>query len=304
MELKPLIAPNDRLKKYLQQASKPVIVDLIGMGRVRAMGYYFQESWNILHNCQEMIYEYELDADPELNNLMIEFENLLRSSQCEKFQRGYNALLRESQVQKDIGEYILARGSVEKAIEMVLDDTVCHINDQEAWYARAQLEYPAEFTRRKQLALDLLPSDAEGFVREYLALGEYYHSRGLEDEGVIFEPMHKIVMEQDEKEFLEEMFSYYLLQKDRDQVIAVMHRLWDLHQTAPSAAAQERLGGWLAGLDMEGSCDEPLRCLNREVPVNSAFRKLRYQYKLTWVKESGSKFKYLSLFLRNKPSKN
>jgi hypothetical protein len=234
----------------------------------------------------------------------MEFESLLRSSQCEKLNEDYASLLGEGEELKEKGEFIKALDEVNRAVELVLDDTVCDINDNEAWYFRAVLEYPVEYVKRKRRAWLNIPGDAQAFIREYQALGEYYRSMGLKAEGVEHEAMFDIVMEQQDKAFLQEMLAYYTLQKEKEHVSGVMTLLWRLHHSAPNKVRQEKISAWFARQDIKAGCKDPIRCLNDYVPVNSSFKTFRYNYKLIWVKESGSAFRHLSLFLKNKSSEN
>jgi hypothetical protein len=247
-----------------------------------------------------MIKEYRLEADTSINRMMVELENMLRSSQCEKFEMDFDEHLFNSRSDVEKQDYISALNHVEKAIKMLLDDTVCEINDMEAWYLRAVLEYPVEYMRRTQEAMSLIPEDAEGFVRAYHDLEQYYLNMGLEKEGVVFVPMIQQVIQQDDAGFLKNMLSYYVTQKRKDDVLTLMSRLWEMHQYSPVKQQQISIAGWFAREDIQSGCKDPIRCLNSYVPVDSSFKPFRYHYKLTWVKESGSGFRHLSLFLKNK----
>lgn len=288
------------LPVYLKEASRPVVMDHIETGTARAKGYYFEECWEIISDCRRMILEFDLASDSTITGALEDLVIQLTLYQCEKFSQDYDALLGKSQVLQAEANYIKALEYVNKALGMILDDTVCHVDDHQAWYARAALEYPAEFSRRESQALAFIPRDPEAFVKSYHQLEDYYRAMDLIDTGVKFVPMHDRVMMVHDAGFLEEMLAYYYRQEDRQRTLDVIHRLWALHHLAPSGWLQKEISSWLALEDMKGSCQEPMNCLNGYVPHDKAFRKFRNIYKWTWSTGSGLKIRYLSLFLKNK----
>jgi hypothetical protein len=167
---------------------------------------------------------------------------------------------------------------------------------------RAVLEYPVDYMKRKQRALSHIPGNAEGFTKAYHDLEQYYLAMGLQDEGVVFIPMIERVLQEKDKYFLTNMLSHYIAQKEREDALSVMNLLWEEHNYAPGKTQQKRLAEWLAREDIKSGCTDPIGCLYDYVPVNPSFKTFKYYYKLTWVKESGSKFRHLSLFLKNKPA--
>jgi hypothetical protein len=300
METAPLVRPDPELQNYLKQAARPVIISMIGLGKARAMGYYFEEAWEVLADCREMTAKFDLGSDTVLKTRIAQLDAALREHQCVKMAGDFDELMSESHRLMDLGQYQLALRKVNMAIELALDDTVCNINDQEAWYARASLEYPAEFEKRKNAALAMIPEDPGGFVKAYQSLERYHKDMRLEESGVVLDNMHEIIMSRNEPGFLKEMMAYYFFRKEKEHLTEVMLKLWEAHSIAPARIQQEQYAEWLAVLDMATGCTEPLKCLNRYVPVNSSYKTFRYNYKLTWLKQSGWKFRYLSLFLKNK----
>jgi hypothetical protein len=274
------------------------------MGRARARGHYFEESWEIIGKCKEMTRQYQLENDADIEVLMVELDSILRNSQCEQLQNDYEKLLAASASEKEDENYIGALDYANKAIEMVLDDTVCGIDDHEGWYMRAVLEYPVEYMKRRKKALSLIPGDTEGFITAYHDLEQFYLDMRLNGEGVSFIPMIKQVEQFNDIDLHKEMLSYYSRQKLKDDAISMMDLLWDLYGYAPDKSQQKRMAEWFAREDILSGCNDPISCLNSSIPADPSFKPFKYHYKMTWVKDSGSRFRHLSLFLKNKPADN
>jgi len=294
------IRKNEELIGFLRQASKPVVMERIEAGRARARGFFFEEGWEIVAECREMIKRFDLYSDAEVAGAIDDLVELLKLSQCEKFGQDYHQFLQQSEDRKEAGDYLQALDLVNEAIRMVLDDTICDVNDQEAWLARAVLEYPAEFAKKEKRALSFMPSEPESLIKYYHELQEYYMTMELEENGVVFVPLHIRVMQENDLPFLQSMMEYYFRLRDREKTVDVMKRMWMLHGYSPPAWLQKELAGWLAGLDMKSGCPDPLICLNSYAPADRSFKTFRRNYKWSWVTKSGLKIRYLSLFLKNK----
>jgi hypothetical protein len=300
METATMIRSNPQLSERLQKAARPLITGMIETGRARAMGYYFVESWQMMLSSKKMMEEYGLSCDTSLIGQISALEDQLRTYQCEKFRNDYVEMLLNARNQKENGDYISAMDKVNKLIEMVLNDTLCSINDQEAWYLKALLEYPAEFMKKQEAALKMMPGDPIGFVRAYDDLYRYYISLKLAESGVAFIPLHQRVMEQTDQGFLNAMLDYYIQQKEKEHALDVLDCMWNKAHYAPSGRRQKELAVWLALEDLSRKDADPIECLNSYVPVDKSFRTFRNQYKYSWLKGSGWRVKYLSLFLKNK----
>lgn len=298
MELDGRVKADPGLEQYIRQAARPVIISMISTAKARAMGYYFEESWEMINRCRQMIHDYRMEGDSSLTKSLYDLDILLRVSQCRKFEEGYSHKIDEARRRMEQGEYERAMEEVSKAIGMALDDTVCNVNDQQAWYLKALLEYPAEFDRRQEAVLDLIPADPEGFVQAYQELQSYYHEMELEKMGVKWITLHERVMAQDNPGFLNGMLAIYARQRERDKTADVVRRMWDLHGMAPERSLQESIARWSAVADAKSGCPELMTCLNQIVPDEKAFQPFRRQYKSTWIKESGWKIRYFFLFLK------
>lgn len=301
MEPGRVLQSDPSLPEKLQEAARPLILGMIETGRARAMGYFFAESWEMLHSSRKMISGYGMENDPQLAWLCTELETYLRDYQCEKTVRDYYEALLQAQKQKAQGEYIAAQDMIRHIIETVKADTVCSVNDQEAWYLKAWLEYPAEFMRKQNQSLGYIPADPQAFVKSYQELEKYYLFMRLDTVGVVFVPMHQRIMMETDAGFLTQMVEYYYRQKNRQPALEVLMRLWTECGAAPPPDLQKGIAAWLAGEDIlhAGSID-PLECLETCVPSDNAFRSFRIYYKFYWLKYSGWKVRYFSLFLKVK----
>jgi hypothetical protein len=289
-----------RLEELLKEAAKPVIEGKIEEGRALAIGYFFSEGWEMMLSSKIIMQEYGLDGDEYLNRQINDLEERLRTYQCEKLRKDYVALLLDARFKKENGDYIGAMDQVTRCIGILIDDTLCAIDDQEAWYLKAQLEYPAEYTKRKQAAMALIPADPDGFVTAYDNLYRYYQSMKLSDYGVVFVPFHTQVMLQTNVKFLDGILGYYIRTRQKEQSLDVLHQLWTTGHHTPTAGKQKDLADWLARDDLSSGAEDPIACLNKYVPADNVYRSFRVQYKYAWLRESGWKIQYFSLFLKNK----
>ncbi|MCK5855941.1 MAG: hypothetical protein KAG64_00530 [Bacteroidales bacterium] len=123
---------NPNLNTYLQQAAKPITLDLLSKGKLKAWGKHYIEAQNLLDSAIMIIQQYDLTSDSEVKNSIYELHESIKKNDCDKLITQYNALIKKANMSLRFEDYHNASLFWKKAVSLGEKKPNCQIKTKTA----------------------------------------------------------------------------------------------------------------------------------------------------------------------------
>ena len=109
---------NDALPSYFQQAAKPLIMDSLKLGALKAWGKFYDEARHLLNVSSDMSREYYLSKDTEVQAGIRELQLKIQTDQCDKLASQYSKFIRRGNNSEQFKDYYYAAIFWQQALQL------------------------------------------------------------------------------------------------------------------------------------------------------------------------------------------
>jgi tetratricopeptide (TPR) repeat protein len=128
LEQEYVFAKDDSLSALLQHAAKPLILDSLKLGQLKAWGKYYAQARHLLDTAKQMTVLYGLTGDPDIAKETAELQLKIKKGHCEKISDRYTALLKKGNLSEQMNDYYYAAIFWRQAIDTARQSDACSID--------------------------------------------------------------------------------------------------------------------------------------------------------------------------------
>jgi hypothetical protein len=282
------------LQTYRQFAARQVILLNLSEGRVKAWAYDFEGAGIILNMLVNLLHDYQVPESDSLTMQYVLLQENVRQKKCGRVLERYETLMLAADSAAENKNFILAYDLVRKAVNISMDNLVCQINDNEAWYQKALYEAPADYLKKELELMSIMHESCSAYMEAFQDLRSYYQRHKLLQYGLEFTPLFDRVLNSNDSAFQRCMLSYYIRIKDFNHAFALLPGLKSLHVLSSAIADEQKvIAVNFAGRDAQNpDIVKPWETLRSYAGNDRWYRPFRWSYKLSWWKSTHWKIKY------------
>lgn len=171
---------NDTLDSLVRVAARPVIMEKIKHGKLKAWGKKITQAKKILRNIREDIQKYKLDNDPETNAALENFMAKLNNKICETVRDTFRNYTKRAEDRINKDNYLLARKNFRQALKLTKRYEQCEIDSLSIRNKLSKYHPYFQFERKKQ-QLDTLcqKNDHQHLLEKVKQLREFSNAHNI-----------------------------------------------------------------------------------------------------------------------------
>ena len=214
------------LTLLLQKTAKPILLNKISDGKVKAWGNDLSLARNILTNVQQSQTLYNLDGDKEIDLAIAEFRAKISLRECQNFQDEFDINLSKANQQSKEKFYIYATKSLNDALLISQQHSNCNISPNQAQELKARLEPATTYQEMLLTANQLLENnDFQKTLEKYSSAIEYYKTKEIDKFNLSLLPLEEWVCTKNNNNFLAFSSNYFYSNNDLNKAFSLLKKL-------------------------------------------------------------------------------
>ncbi len=128
LETEYVFPKDDSLVALMQKAAKPMILDSLKLGQLKAWGKFYARARQLLDTARQMTALYGLSGDPEIARETAKLQLKIKKGRCEKISERYTALLKKGNMSEQMNDFYYAALFWQQAIDTARQTAACSID--------------------------------------------------------------------------------------------------------------------------------------------------------------------------------
>jgi len=144
------------LATYTRQAAKPIVLDILKKGKLKAWGKYYDEASNLLDSAIMKSQHYDILQDVQVDSAITDLRERLKKNVCDKLNTQYNALIKKANMSLRFEDYHNAASFWRQAATLSDKSINCQLNTQSAKDKLSKYQTDIEYSTELFLADSLI----------------------------------------------------------------------------------------------------------------------------------------------------
>ena len=278
---------NDSLNILIQIAAKPVVMQKIKDGQVKAWGNKLSEARDLYQEASGDLKIYGLEKDQDLQTELNKLKDKIFSQECTNAENEYNAKLNQASKQISHGDYSSAATSYQQAINVTNASILCNIDNSFARIEKKRIkpamEYQSIMKNVSELSARLNYTEC---INKLNLSSVFYTSNRIDTFGLTHPSTLNFIQNSTDVNFIFFGVEYYMNNKDYDASLILLKELMKINYPVKyTKNIQYQLGSKMAIRDKIANPSANYKI--NIVKYTEGEKYLKYftkKYKKTWKK--------------------
>lgn len=217
---------NDSLDIFIRLAAKPLTMQKIKDGQVKAWGNKLTEARELYSQANADIKTYNLDNDKELDTELKALKDKIFSQECSNAENEYKSKLDQATKQISQGDYSSAAVSYQQAIDVTNASILCNIDNSIARNEKERIKPAMEYQNLMKGVMDLAArTNYSECINKLKITGVFYETNRIDTFGLNHASTLNFIQNSSDVNFVFFGVDYFIKEKDYDSSLTLLKEL-------------------------------------------------------------------------------
>jgi len=217
---------NDSLAIFIRLAAKPLTMQKIKDGQVKAWGNKLTEARTLYAEASEDIKAYGLEKDQELATELQALKDKIFSQECTNAENDYKAKLDKASKEIARGDYSTAAVSYQEAIDVTNANILCNIDNSFARKEKIRIKPAMEYQNLMTGVMNLAArTNYTECINKLKIAGVFYETNRIDTFGLSHSSTLSFIQNSSDVNFIFFGVDYFLKEKDYDASLILLKEL-------------------------------------------------------------------------------
>ncbi len=205
---------DEKLDFLIKKTEKPILLNEIKTGNIKAWGNELDQAWKILNNSINSQKKYMLAYDNDVNKALKYLKDKIYLKKCQNTKDEYEENCLMSQKNINTKNFIKAEAYLKAADKIVSENSLCNISDKYAKETLQKYSQAVRFQKKiKEIKQNLANDNFTQLLYNYKKTENYYYDNQIKRFNIKYVPLFNFIASSNNPKFIEYSVSYYIQQK-------------------------------------------------------------------------------------------
>lgn len=217
---------NDSLDIFIRIAAKPLTMQKVKDGQVKAWGNKLTEARTLYAEASTDVKVYGLEKDKEIETELLALKEKIFSQECANAEAEYKAKLDQASKQISRGDYSSAAQSYQQAIDVSNASLLCNIDNSFARNEKQRIKPAMEYQNQMNSVMDLAArSNYTECINKLKITGIFYETNRIDTFGLNHATTLSFIQNSSDVNFVFYGVDYFIIEKDYDSSLILLKEL-------------------------------------------------------------------------------